>query len=357
MGLQGWLATLAADGAVFCWFPKVTRSRLTVPIQSSRLIPFRQLPPIRSHSVQRRKLLFFAPMVPMSFYLSRHLNALAPKPEQQANPRQQATELNELAISIKTSVDARLLVDFVADIFSKDLLPAWGTEKVRKQIAAAEFATVSDQRLLISEGRLARAWNGFVQAVGANPETLVTEAEVHNLRDGLFSIAGFFWQEGNQTIWTAPGIYAVDNRGTIADGCRAVESLRVLWDLANMPSNLTAARARAKQNVFLSDQFREAQRSPTRPIQGSLSFSFAEPNPIEIASSSQKTALGGSVELSPHCSIRRWSDKDRETPLAQVFRTEPRMACSGLLARSCCVGLRNRSGLRGSRSRRQRRLA
>ncbi len=234
--------------------------------------------------MQRRKLLLLAPIAPLGFLLSRHLKAMASKPPKPVDARGEALRLNQLATSIQTTADARLFVDFVADIFAENLLPAWGTGSMRQRVAEAEFAAVSDRQKLIPEQRLARAWNGYVQAIHAPQENEATAAEVHNLRDAFLSSANYFWQTGNRTLWTAPGIYAAGPDGIDPGGCRAIESVRILWDLANMPANLQAARSRVHEEQLVSDQVRRLQDSPER--RGGFITSTVEArerNPVEHA--------------------------------------------------------------------------
>ena len=56
-----------------------------------------------------------------------------------------------------------------------------------------------------------------------------------------------------------PNIYAVGPNGEVADGCRAVETLRVLADITNLFENLRAARNRVQKGIVVSDQFRRPQ--------------------------------------------------------------------------------------------------
>lgn len=69
-------------------------------------------------------------------------------------------------------------------------------------------------------------------------------AEIHNLRDEYYATARLLWGRGSQAIWTMPNIYAVWPDENVADGWRAVEALRVVWDLANQFENLRSARGR-----------------------------------------------------------------------------------------------------------------
>jgi hypothetical protein len=59
-----------------------------------------------------------------------------------------------------------------------------------------------------------------------------------------------------------PNIYAVGRNEKVADGCRAVETLRVVWDLANIFDNLRGARESVQKGVMLSDQIKHSQEAP-----------------------------------------------------------------------------------------------
>jgi hypothetical protein len=84
-------------------------------------------------------------------------------------------------------------------------------------------------------------------------------------------------------IWSVPSIYATLPDGRLAPGCRAIESLRVPWDLANMPENLQSARDRVRQGVLLSSISREPRKEATSS--GSISFVVGHTftNPSQMA--------------------------------------------------------------------------
>lgn len=235
--------------------------------------------------MQRRRLLLLISLVPAGHLLSRYLKALAaPKPQTLVDYREQALRLNQLAGGIQTVADAREFVDFVAGIFSRDLLPALFSRRMRERIVEAEFAAATDPHKLIPEERIAEAWNTYVQTIGAPLDRRVTTAEVHNLRDSFFSTANLSWARGEHTIWTVPAIYATRDGGAMAEGCRAMESIRIFWDLANMPENLLSARTRVRQGVLVSDLLRQVQESPSMGTRGSsVLFSITSSNPVEVA--------------------------------------------------------------------------
>ena len=234
--------------------------------------------------MQRRRLLLLIPVVPLSILVSRYLKALAPKPPQPVDYRGVALRLNQLAANIHTPDDARVLVDFIADIFSKQLLPALISSSIRKQIADTEFAAVINPHKLIPEQQIVETWNTFCRTIQAPPSCQVTAAEVHNLRDSLLTTTRLLWDRGSWNIWAAPAIYATQADGSIATGCRAIESARILWDLACMPDNLTSAHVRVSQGVLASELFSRAQKRPsTKTHKSYISAGAGIRNPVEVA--------------------------------------------------------------------------
>ncbi len=181
--------------------------------------------------------------------------------------RQAAIQVNDLAGRIHSDADALAFVEGLADIFA-DLLPlAWAGPGIRQRVAHAEYEAVSDASRLIPEQRIADVWNKYVREIGAPEEALVNAAEIHNMRDAAYASGGFMWARGlNQSIWTMPNIFAVDPSGKIADGCRAVEALRVIYDLDRTFDNLRGARDRLRKGIVLSDEIRKnlENTNPTR---------------------------------------------------------------------------------------------
>jgi len=173
--------------------------------------------------------------------------------------REAAVQINELAGHLRSPNDARKLVDMVAAVFAKELPPEWATASLRDRIARAEYQTATDPARLIPEPRIAEAWNRYVQAIGAPQEALVTVAEIHNLRDGSSAAAQYMWRRGSQDVWTMPNIDAVGPDGKVAGGCRALETIRIVWDMANHFDNLRSARVRVREGTLASDEFRKWQ--------------------------------------------------------------------------------------------------
>ena len=173
--------------------------------------------------------------------------------------RQQAIRTNELAAHINSEADARAFVDAVADMFTDSLPPSWATRGIRERIAHAEFEAVSDPLRQIPEQRIADVWNNYVREIGASEEAVVTVAEIHGIRDAAFAVGQVMWTRGtNQSAWTMPNYFAVGEDGKVAEGCRAVEALRVIYDLDGMFDNLGSARERLRKGVVASDAIKKS---------------------------------------------------------------------------------------------------
>jgi hypothetical protein len=194
----------------------------------------------------------------------------SPKPDEQAAAQQQASllrerhrqeaiRMNELAAHINSEADARAFVDAVADMFADSLPPSWATLGIRERIAHAEYEAVSDPLRQIPEQRIANVWNKYVREIGASEEVIVTAAEIHNMRDATFASGQVLWSQGtNQSAWTMPNIFAVGLDAKVAEGCRAVEAIRVIYDLDHLFDNLRSARGRLRKGVVASDAIKKS---------------------------------------------------------------------------------------------------
>jgi hypothetical protein len=177
--------------------------------------------------------------------------------------RQLTTEISDLAGRIQSEADANALVDKIVELFADVLPPDWVTRGIRQRIAHAEYETVSDPARLIPEQRIADVWNEYVREIGAGEEALVSPAELHNLRDAQFASGQFLrHQEMNPSVWTISSIYAVDSDGKLAEGCRALEALRILYDLDRVFDTLRGARERVRKGILASDLIRERMENP-----------------------------------------------------------------------------------------------
>jgi hypothetical protein len=178
---------------------------------------------------------------------------------------QRSVEINDLASKPQSLEDSHHLIDLIAAIFADDLPPSWLTRSLRDQIAHAEYESANSTPTLIPEQRVADAWNRYVQNIGASPDALVTVAEIHSLRDGSYAAARYMWSRGSRNIWSAPAIYATTPDQKLADGCTAVEVLRILWDISNQFGNLRGARERVKAGVLVSDTLKPLPPGTTEP--------------------------------------------------------------------------------------------
>lgn len=197
--------------------------------------------------------------------------------------RELTMEINDLAGRIHSDADANALVDKIAEIFADILPPSWVTRDIRQRIGRAEYAAVSDTLRLVPEQRIADVWNEYVREIGASDEALVTTAELHNLRDADFATAQFLWSRG-QNIWAVSTIYAVGPDGKLAEGCRPIETFRILYDLDMQFDNLRGARERVRKGVLLSEQLK--QRRENAPLQQKTSVHLeihASNNPVRPA--------------------------------------------------------------------------
>jgi len=175
--------------------------------------------------------------------------------------RQAGIRVNDLAANIHSESDARVFVDTVAEQLGGDAL-AWTTVAMRHRVAHAEFQSVSDAAHLIPEQRIVNIWNQYVRELNAPEESLVTLAEIHNLHDAMLVGDQRIWERGQlQSIWTAPGIHAVKADGSMAEGCRAVEALKILHSLFRDPAMLQGARQRVKEGVLVSDRLKQVRQS------------------------------------------------------------------------------------------------
>lgn len=203
--------------------------------------------------------------------------------EQWQRMRAHANAINDLAGHIETQDDARKLVDLVAGEFSKELPPRWATHSMRERIARAEYESAAEGAL-IPEQRIADAWNDYLEKIGGPQEDLVNAEEIHVLRDTYYVNSQLFWARGSQDIWTVPNIYAVGPDGKVANGCRALEALNILWQLGNQPQLLTGTRDLIKSGKRWSDMVKNPSKPP-KPgtVKGYVTIEQAPPNPVAEA--------------------------------------------------------------------------
>jgi hypothetical protein len=145
--------------------------------------------------------------------------------------KEAAIRINELAGRIHSEADASAFVSEIAGLLANALPPVWASSGIRQRVAHVEYETVRNPAKLISEQRIVDVWNQYVKEIGAPDEAIVSVAEIHNMRDSLSTVAQLMWARGNQTIWTMPNVYALGPDGKVTDGCRALEAIRVIYDL------------------------------------------------------------------------------------------------------------------------------
>jgi len=184
--------------------------------------------------------------------------------------RQQAIQLNDLAGHLSSIQDSRNFVNKVAETFADELPPSWATHDLRERIANAEYLSATGPTQLIPEQRIADAWNKFARAINAPQDALVTPTEIHYLRDSHYTSDRMLLARGYQNIWIMPNIYAIGPDGKVADGCRAMEALRITWDLANFPQNMRNIREQVKTGVLLSDSLKKPAASTSSHLQRSF---------------------------------------------------------------------------------------
>jgi len=198
--------------------------------------------------------------------------------------KQAAIRINNLAGNIHSEADAKVYVSEIVSWFAKELPPVWASGGIYRRVAHAEYKAVSDPTGLIPEQRIADVWNEYVRETGAPDETLVTAAEIHTMRDAEFSTARFVWSQVNQSVWTMPNVYALGANGKVAYGCRAVEAIRVFYDLYRFPQNLRSARERIQKDVVASEEFEKRDKSlASHPRTSYRLEAHADSNPIRPA--------------------------------------------------------------------------
>jgi hypothetical protein len=177
--------------------------------------------------------------------------------------RQQAIQLNELAGHIGSEAEARTIVDAVAKMFEKELPPAWAKRSVRQRIARAEYESAAGSSRLITEQRIANVWNEYVREIDAPEEALITTAEIHNIRDARYVGGQLLWERDvNRSIWTIPNVVAIGPDGKVAYGCRALEAVRLIYELDNMFDNVRNARERVQKGIVVSDELKKRLENP-----------------------------------------------------------------------------------------------
>jgi len=197
---------------------------------------------------------------------------------------QAAIRINDLAARIHSQADADAMISEIADVFDKELPPVWAMSIIRQRVAHAEFEATSNPAKLIPEQRVVDVWNHYARGIGAPDETVVSVAEIHNMRDAQFTMAQMMWARGHQTIWSMPNLYALGSDGKVADGCRALDAIRVIHDLVGLFQNLRLARERVQKGIVASEEFKKPKGEPNPQSRTVARLeAHADSNPIRPA--------------------------------------------------------------------------
>jgi hypothetical protein len=104
------------------------------------------------------------------------------------------------------------------------------------------------------------------------------------MRDGSFTVAQLMWTREDQTIWTMPNVFALGPDGKVADGCRALEAIRVIHDLDDLFQNLRGARDRLGRGIVPSEEVKKRAAEPNaKPRTTARLEVHADTNPIRPA--------------------------------------------------------------------------
>jgi len=77
-----------------------------------------------------------------------------------------------------------------------------------------------------------------------------------------------------------PNIYAVGSEGKVANGSRALDALRVIFEIHNLFDNVRLARERLAKGIVLSGQLKLPRRNGTKTARAEIRVST---NPIRNA--------------------------------------------------------------------------
>lgn len=198
--------------------------------------------------------------------------------------KQAAIRINELAGRIQSEADANAVVSEIAGFFATELPPAWDSSIIRQRVAHAEYEAVRNPATLIPEQRIVDVWNQYVKEIGAPAKAIVSVSEIHNMRDGSFTVAQLMWARGHQTIWTMPDVFALGPDGKVADGFRALDAIRVIHDLHDLFQNLRGARDRLQKGIVPSEEIKKRVGDPNARPHGSVRLeAHADTNPVRPA--------------------------------------------------------------------------
>jgi hypothetical protein len=125
----------------------------------------------------------------------------------------------------------------------------------------------------------------FQQGGSAEPQTAMQQrAHGEYEQHKQATVAQLMWARGHQTIWTMPNEYALGPDGTVADGCRALEALRVIHDLDGLFQNLRGARDRLRSGRVPSEEIKKRLGEPNPQAHDTVRLEAHEDtNPIRPA--------------------------------------------------------------------------
>lgn len=166
----------------------------------------------------------------------------------------EARKVNELAkpSNIKTRQDAARYVNAMLQHTRMDL-PVL-TPELKALIIKAEFRSARDPSYLVSDEKMASAFNRVMDEVGSPAPMRVTAQEIHNYRDAVSVVK-------EPRPWVYPNAIALGKGSGVQNGARPVEALLTLFLLHQMPENIVWARKRIRQGWLLSTLIEESRDS------------------------------------------------------------------------------------------------
>lgn len=197
-----------------------------------------------------------------------------------------STRINYLVEHIDSLKDSRRVVRLVVKDLGKRLPPGLASQKMETIVAEAEYRSVSQPNGLISDQRIADAWNAYIDEIGAPKDQHVSAALIYNLLDADYTTALGLWNSPiGRGLQTMPAIFAVASDGKLRHGATALEAARVLDDFAVMPGSVQTARNRVKMGILWSDWLAQMRKHPPRHVYYQVA-AFAEqehPSPVAMA--------------------------------------------------------------------------
>ena len=82
------------------------------------------------------------------------------------------------------------------------------------------------------------------------------------MRDANYVGIRSLWERDVKNVWTVPNVVAVGPNGKIANGCRALEAVRLLQSMGIVFDEVRRARERVKAGLTVSDELAEQKDRP-----------------------------------------------------------------------------------------------